>query len=43
MRVYDRNFDWRRITDGPRLDDADEQREKHYEQRDRPAPANIPK
>ena len=32
MKVYDRSFDWRRFSGGPKLDDADEQREKHYEQ-----------
>jgi hypothetical protein len=31
MKVYDRNFDWRKIQDGPKLDDPHEQREKHYE------------
>ena len=30
MKVYDRNFDWRRVKEGPKLDDPHEQREAHY-------------
>ena len=32
MDVYDRTFDWRRITGGPKLDNPDEQRDEHYRQ-----------
>jgi YVTN family beta-propeller protein len=30
MDVYDRKFDWRKIKEGPKLDDEGEQREEHY-------------
>jgi hypothetical protein len=38
MKVYDRNFDWRRIREGPKLDDPEEQREAHYRQKGRRDP-----
>jgi YVTN family beta-propeller protein len=30
LAVYDRTFDWRRVKEGPKLDDPSEQREEHY-------------
>lgn len=30
MKKYNRNIDWRKVKQGPRMDDEDEQREEHY-------------
>jgi hypothetical protein len=32
MNRYNRSIDWRKIMQGPKLDDEDEQREDHYKQ-----------
>jgi DNA-binding beta-propeller fold protein YncE len=32
MDRYDKNIDWRKIMQGPKMDDEDEQREDHYKQ-----------
>ena len=32
MDRYDRNIDWRKIMQGPKMDDEDEQRQDHYKQ-----------
>jgi hypothetical protein len=33
LQKYGKNFDWRKIQQGPRLDDEGEQRKDHYQQK----------
>jgi DNA-binding beta-propeller fold protein YncE len=33
MKVYGRNFDWKKVKQAAKLDDEDEQREEHYKQK----------
>jgi len=31
MKRYNRSIDWRKVEQGPKMDDEDEQRADHYE------------